>query len=204
MTYRPPENADNGFKDPAAIPDGYVFRDQRGRYPWWVKSVDQITTPVDVSAWERTKTNKILMMLGPEREESLARKKPARRRMIEKMLNNEPGNRLQDFALHYASETYFAAGVDMFNVGFILEFLNIHKAVGSLIHPPEELGVARWEGSELEASAMLEAAAIHLGASQVGFTALNPWWLESNVYVDPGVEKIKTTEDGRVLVPESM
>jgi hypothetical protein len=42
--------ANNGFKDPAGIPEGYVFRDQRGRYPWWVKSVDRITTPVDVAA----------------------------------------------------------------------------------------------------------------------------------------------------------
>jgi reductive dehalogenase len=196
--------ANNGFKDPAGIPEGYVFRNQRGRYPWWVKSVDRITTPVDTATWERPSTNKILMMLGPDREKSAAKEKSARQRMIDKMRNNEPGSRLQDFALHYASETYFAAGVDAFNVGFILEFLNIHKAVGTLIHPPEELGLPRWEGSESEASAMLEAAAIHLGASQVGFTALNPWWLESNVYVDPGVEKIKTTEDGRVLVPESM
>lgn len=195
---------DNGFKDPVTIPHGFVFRDQKGRYPWWVKSVDKITTPVDVSTWERKTTDKIQMMLGPDREESVAKEETARRRMIDRMRNNEPGSRLQDFALHYASETYFAAGVDAFKVGFIFEFLNIHKSLGKLIHPPKELGVPRWEGSPLEASAMLEAAAIHLGASQVGFTALNPWWLESNVYVDPGVEKIKTAEDGKVLVPEKL
>ena len=192
------------FKDAATIPEGFVYRNQKGRYPWWVKSVDKITTPVDMSKWEQTKTHKILMMLGPERDQGLALEKKARQRMVEKMINNEPGARLQDFALHYASETYFATGIDIFNVSFIAEFFKIQEAVRNLIHTPEELGVPRWHGTALEASAMVEAAGIHLGAAQVGFTALNPYWLESAIGIDPKAEMIKRTEDGRTLIPEKM
>ncbi|MBU4315855.1 MAG: reductive dehalogenase [Proteobacteria bacterium] len=194
--------AEKIFKDAATIPEGFVYRDQKGRYPWWVKSVDKITTPVDMSQWEQTKTNKILMMLGPEKDQGLAMEKQSRQRMIEKMINNEPGSRLQDFALHYASETYFATGIDIFNLSFILEFFKIQEAVSHLIHPPEELGVPRWKGTELESSAMLEAAGIHLGASQVGFTALNPYWLESNVKIDPDAEKVTRGKNGQTLIPE--
>jgi hypothetical protein len=139
------------FKDAASIPEGFVYRDQKGRYPWWVKSVNKITTPVDMTKWEQVKTNKILMMIGPERDQGLAMEKQSRQRMIEKIINHEPGSRLQDFALHYASETYFATGIDIFNISFILEFFKIQDAVSRLIHPPEELGVPRWQGPELEA-----------------------------------------------------
>lgn len=195
----------HGFKDPASIPEGYVFRDQRGRYPWWVKSVDRITTQVDLSVWQRKTTDRIMkMVFGPDQPEMAARLEKSRPKMIQRMKDEVPGHRLQDFALHYASETYFAAGVDLFKAGMILEFLNIRKTVGALIHPPEELGMEPWKGTELEASAMLEKAAVHLGASQVGFTALNPYNLEHMVHIDSEVEKIKSTEDGRILVPESM
>ncbi len=200
-------DVNNGFNDPATIPHGYVYRSQKGRYPWWVNSVDKITTPVDVSTWERKTTDMILMtqvMQGPLREEGLTRLEKGRARMLEKMRSNAPGSRIQDFALHYASETYFAAGTDMFTLSLIMKFLKINEIVGTLIHPPDELGVPRWEGSEKEASAMVEAAGIHLGASQVGFTGLNPWCLEANVHISSSVEKIKTTEDGQVLVPEDM
>jgi epoxyqueuosine reductase len=196
--------ANKAFKDPGTLPEGFVYRDQRGRYPWWVQSVDRITTEVDASTWERKVVDKILMMLGPENEEAKAQLEEARKRMLEKMRNNEPGGRLQDFALHYASETYFAAGIDMFTAGFITNMFDVRAAVSKLIHPPDELGVPRWEGTEEEASAMVEAAGIHLGASQVGFTALNPHWLQAMVEIDPEVEEIKTTEDGRTLVPEKM
>ena len=192
------------FDDPGTIPRGFVYREQRGRYPWWVKSVDKITTPVDASIWERKTIDKVLMMMGPQREDAKAKLERAREQMINKMRNNEPGSRLQDFALHYASETYFAGGISLFTGGFIPEFLKIHNIVSTLIHPPEELGVSRWEGTEKKASAMVEAAGIHLGSLQVGFTALNPDLLEANVFVDSVVDKIKTTEDGRILIPEDM
>jgi reductive dehalogenase len=194
---------DGAFADPGTLPDGFVYRDQRGRYPWWVRSVGRITTPVDASTWERKRIDRIMMNMGSRREGARDRAAPGKR-IIERMKNDEPGSRLQDFALHYASETYFAAGVDMFSGGFILKLLDIRAAISTLIHPPEELGVPPWKGTEEEASAMVEAAGIHLGASQVGFTALNPAWLQDTVDIDPGVEEITSTQDGRTLVPERM
>jgi reductive dehalogenase len=194
----------NGFKDPGSIPEGFVFRTQKGRYPWWVKSVNHITTPVDTSTWERKTTDKLSILYVTERQKTAATLEKARERMIEKIKNSEPGSRLQDFALHYASETYFASGTSRFGTDFKGQGQKIHEIVGTLIHPPEDLGLTRWEGTEKEASALLETAGIHLGASQVGFTALNPYWLEKRVRVDPDVKEIRTTEDGRTLVPESM
>jgi reductive dehalogenase len=197
--------ARNPFKDPGAIPEGFVYRSQKGRYPWWVKSVDKITTPVDASRWERKTTDAIQAgFLAATLEDVKAEHARTRERMINKMRNHEPGSRLQDFALHYASETYFAAGVDAFTNSFKPEFLQIREILKTLIHPPEEIGIPRWEGSEEEASAILEAAGIHLGAQQVGFTALNPDWLEANVFVDAAINKIKTTPDGRILIPEHL
>ena len=109
------------FRDPGTILERFVYRDQSGRYPWWVKSVDRITTPVDASIWERKTTDKFMMLiLDPdENEKAKVRLEKARKRMLKKMRNQEPGSRLQDFALHYASETYFAAGIDLFNVAVV-------------------------------------------------------------------------------------
>ena len=41
------------LRDPGTIPEGFVYRDQRKRYPWWVKSVDKITVPTDASEIEK-------------------------------------------------------------------------------------------------------------------------------------------------------
>jgi hypothetical protein len=35
------------------IPEGFVYRDQSKRNPWWVKSVDRITTELDESTIQR-------------------------------------------------------------------------------------------------------------------------------------------------------
>ena len=56
------------FGDPGTLPDGFVYRDQKGRYPWWVRSVDRITTPVDASTWERKRIDRIMMNMGSRRE----------------------------------------------------------------------------------------------------------------------------------------
>ncbi|HUV44410.1 MAG TPA: hypothetical protein VMW13_06230 [Dehalococcoidales bacterium] len=43
--------------------DDNVYRDQKGRYLWWVRSVDRITTEVDESIMEKqgsTVTNRLI------------------------------------------------------------------------------------------------------------------------------------------------
>ena len=186
------------------IPNGYLYRDQSKRYPWWVKSVDRITTEIDESAWQRKVTDQIQMGLFGNPEQAKKDAKKAVKKIVERITNDVPGNQLKDLALHYASTTFFAGGVSNFEGNFITHMFAIMKAASKVIHPPEELGVPAWEGSPEEASEMVETAAIHLGASQVGFTYLEPRFLEHNVYIDSAVEKITNTDDGKVLVPEQM
>ena len=186
------------------LPEGFVYRDQKKRYPWWVKSVDRVTTEIDESAWDRKVTDKIQTGLYGDREAAKKAAEKGVEKLTERLRNEVPGNQLKDIALHYASTTFFAAGVSMFEADFIMHAVPMIKAARKVIHPPEELGVPRWEGSPEEASEMVETAAIHLGASQVGFTYLEPRFLEWNISVDSAVEKIKTTEEGRVLIPEHL
>ncbi len=186
------------------IPKGFIYRDQEKRYPWWVKSVDTITTETDDATLERKTTDQIQIGLFTPTEQDRKNAENGMAKLVGRIKDNVPGNSLKDFALHYASMTYFAGGVSMFKHNLITEMFNIHKSVSKLIHPPDELGVPRWQGSEEEASDMLEAAAIHLGACQVGFTALDPRLLEANVEIDPNVETLTPTEEGKILAPESL
>ncbi len=186
------------------IPKGFVYRDQSKRYPWWVTSVDRITTEIDETTLNRKVTDQIQMGLFGDPEQANKKAKESVKKLVARLEKEVPGNELKDLALHYASTTFFAAGVDMFEGNFITHMFPIMKASSKVIHPPQELGVSRWEGSPDAASEMVETAALHLGASQVGFTYLDPRFLEHHVSVDATVDKIKTTEEGKILVPERL
>ncbi len=187
-----------------SIPEGFVYRDQSKRYPWWVKSVDCITTEIDESVLERKVTDQILNSLFGNPEKAKADAGKAVEKITERIKNDIPGNQLKDLALHYASTTFFAAGVSMFEGNMIMHMQQIKEAASKVIHPPEEMGLPKWSGSPEEASEMVEAAAIHLGAAQVGFTYLEPRFLAHNVEIDPSVEKIKTSPEGKILVSEKL
>jgi epoxyqueuosine reductase len=186
------------------IPKGFVYRNQSKRYPWWVKSVDRMTTEIDESKLNRKVTDQIQMGLFADPEAAGKKAKESVKKIVARIEKDASGNELKDLALHYASTTFFAAGVSMFEGNFITHMFPIMKAVSKVIHPPDELGVPKWQGSPEEASEMVETAARQLGAAQVGFTYLEPRFLEHNVHIDSSVEKIKTTDDGRVLVPEHL
>jgi epoxyqueuosine reductase len=186
------------------IPSGYVYRDQTKRYPWWVKSVERITTPIDEAAWSRKVTDLTQKRLLGEPEIAKANAKLAVEKITDRIRKELPGHQLKDLALHYAATSFFAAGVSKFEGNFIMHFRPMMQAALQVIHPPQELGVDRWQGSPEEASQMIETALLNLGASQVGFTYLEPRFLEHNVSIDPKVENISNMEDGRVLVPENL
>ncbi len=186
------------------IPDGFVYRDQSKRYPWWVKSVDRITTEIDESTFQRKVTDMIQMRLFTEPKKAQADAKEAGEKIVERIKNDVPGNQLKDLALHYASTTFFAGGVSMFEGNMIMHMMQIMDAASKVIHPPQEMGLPNWSGSPEEASEMVEAAAIHLGAAQVGFTYLEPRFLEHNVEIDPSVKKIKTSPEGKIRVSDKL
>ena len=50
-------------RDPGAILEGFKYRDQGRRYPWWVKSANRFTVETDTSTMEKPTTHIILMKL---------------------------------------------------------------------------------------------------------------------------------------------
>ena len=183
------------------IPEGFTYRDQSKRFPWWVKSVDRITTETDDAAAERPE-DVIYSLFGKGAVKGTPNGNARNRAvLIDKINGNVPGSRIEDVSLLFASGTYFAGGVTLDGIGFD-GIERIAEIVSVQIHPPQELGVERWEGTPEEASKMVETAAIHLGAAQVGFTALNPLWLPPFIRLDPNLEDVEKTGNSVRAVPE--
>jgi reductive dehalogenase len=190
-----------GSSDSGTIPDGFIYRDQRKRYPWWIKSVDKVTTETDDSIAE-SPTDVVFSLLAKRiikgSPKWVARNREA---LIEKIKNNVPGSHLRDVALLFASGTYFAGGATLDGRSFD-GIERIAEIVSVQIHPPDELGVPRWEGTPEETSKMVGTAAIHLGAVQVGFTVMNPLWMTPNIRFDPNLEEIERMGRFVTAVPE--
>jgi reductive dehalogenase len=180
---------------------GFKFRDQRRRYPWWVKSVDKMTTETDDSMARKPGMPLYGLRQFKNNDEHLAQTARGRARLSENIKANVPGWRIQDVSLTFAAGTYFAGGYTLDGT-YYDGMEKIAKIVSMQVHPPDKLGVPRWKGSEQEASEMVEAAAIHLGAAQVGYTAVNPTWLPDSMVFDPSVENITVSKDWKTLMPE--
>lgn len=181
---------------------GFKYRDQRKRYPWWVKSVERMTTETDDSLATKRHSMPIFGVVQfKDHEEYLALAAKGYAKLRENVINRVPGWRIQDISLIFASGTYFAGGYTL-DGNYYDGMEKIAKIVSVQIHPPDKLGVPRWEGSELEASDIVETAAIHLGASQVGFAAVNPLWLPASVRFDPEVDRITMSKEMMMLIPE--
>lgn len=194
-------------KPPVQTPEdeSIVYRDQKRRYPWWVKSVEAITTETDDSRLEAPDGS------GPAASgngQTRTRKEPSFEEItaytVEGIRENIPGRTLPDLALHYSAATYMhytvgSLGDPRFNpLPGIGEIQNTWK-----LHPPQSLGLPAWEVSPVEAADVVEAAGIQLGAAMVGMTTMNPKWLNAGVVVDADAEQI--TNDGmNTLVPERM
>lgn len=188
------------FRDPGTIPEGFVYRNQRKRYPWWVKSVDKITVQTDASEIEKPTTNMIIMAIMRRLEDP---ETPTQRNtLIKKIKSGTPGFSLPDVSLEFASQTYFQSGIDI-DGNVIQGFREIRAKIDDQVHTPEELGVETWQGSEEKASAMIEKAAIHLGAAQVGFTALDLTWLGPQVKISSDVEEPTVSSEQGIIFPPS-
>jgi reductive dehalogenase len=180
---------------------GFKYRDQRKRYPWWVKPVEKMTTETNDALAKKPGMPIYGLVQFQNHEEYLALAAKGYERLRDNIRNHVPGWRIQDVSLIFASGTYFAGGYTL--AGDYYDGMEkIANIVSVQIHPPDKLGVSRWEGSELEASDMLETAAIHLGASQVGYAAVNPLWLPESVSFDPTVDKISLSKEMKTLIPE--
>jgi reductive dehalogenase len=188
--------------DPGMNSKDVVYRDQKGRYPWWVKSVDKITTQVDETIMERPKGN-VISWVSKQPEHMIKLAISGRENYSRRVQNNEPGTRLQDVALHQAASSFWWAGGKMNNEmlsGSIMELVNLSRS--KMCVNPEDFGVGPWEGTQQEASEMVEGAGIFLGAAQIGFTQVNENWLPPNVSFDTSADEITRNEEGLQIYPE--
>lgn len=106
-----------------------------------MKSVDQITTEIDESTLNRKVTDQIQMGLFLDPEKAKKDAHESVKKIVARIEKEVPGNQLKDLSLHYASTTFFAAGVDMFKGSFITHMFPMMEAASQVIHPPEELGL---------------------------------------------------------------
>ncbi len=199
MTEEKSTASSNGFGEPGKIPEGFIYRDQKKRYPWWVKSTDRITVEVDTSKIERPATHMVQMavMRRMKNPEEPAGQRPS---IIANIKKQAPGFTLPDVSMVSASQTFWQAGINI-DGGMINEWRQIRELISGQVHNPEDLGTEPWQGSEIEASHMIEKAARHLKAAQVGFTALDLTWVRPDVEISSDVEQPSFME-GKVLIPE--
>jgi reductive dehalogenase len=180
------------------------YRDQRKRYPWWVKTVDEITTETDDSRLEKPKFHAIAhgALFEPERLEENAEK--SKEFVATGIKEDIAGRSLPDLALHYAANTYMH-----FTVGSLGDpYFNVAPGIGEIgsswkLHPPQSLGLPPWKASPERASDVVEAAGNQLGAAMVGITTIDPRWLNANVSISSEVDQV--TNDGmKTIIPERM
>jgi len=185
-----------------------VYRNQKKRYPWWVKSVDETTTVVDLERHKRMNPERLTVDLvsrfyhKKDREEVVGNKaklglpqyigfekavglaKKARENQKRWLEENTPGFRHEDWALYHAAQSVqYNLGHDFYELTEKSAFVNTCKAYG--LEP--------WKGSELEASKTVEKAAIALGASQVGFTQIDPNYLYEGASYPPEMKYVIIT-----------
>ncbi len=193
-------NAKRDQRDPGIIPEGFVYRNQSKRYPWWVKSVDRITVETNPSEIQQPTTNMIMMGLMRRLENPYEH--THRTTLVNKIKNGVPGFGLPDVSLEFASQTYFQAGIDI-DGKMINGFRKLRELIDDQVHTPEELGLEPWKGSPEEASSLVEKAALHLGAAQVGFTAMERSWLGPHIKISTDLSKPTIDrEKGNLLFPD--
>jgi epoxyqueuosine reductase len=171
---------------PAEKPEPGVMADPAGRppRPWWVRTVDQPTMEIDWSKVQRFDERNgsvrgpgMANYVGQDEVDRLG--KVNAQRTKERILDNEPGYTLKDYALGAAQ----GAGVSQ-------SFLGPQKAA-----TPEERGVPRWQGTPEEAARIVRAAMRHIGAAQVGFVELDENTRKLIYSVDPDGKKLVFTDD---------
>lgn len=185
-----------------------VYRDQRKRYPWWVKRVNEPTTATDWERHRRMNPERLVLDLvsrfyhgkdraevvrkrahlglpqyiGVDKTAALAKKGLTRKkRWLEE---SSPGFRHEDWALGHAAESV------QYNLGF--DFYEL-TAKSAFVNVCERFGLKPWKGSKLEASQKIEKAAIALGASQVGFAQIDPMYLYEGASYPPEMKYVIVT-----------
>jgi len=188
---------------PRTDKNGLTIRKRKYKYPWWVKTVDKITTETNPDLMEKPGLHNIgyfvSMMLDEEVDEW---NNQAEAHVKEGIVNNIPGRTLPDLALHYACHAYMTAGsIGSFGSPRMVRAKGHKELLNYNLHPPQDLGLPAWQATPETASKTLEAAGVQLGASMVGFTTLNPDWIYPWVQRDPDVTEVKTIKGKGYKIP---
>jgi len=164
------------------------YRNQKGRYPWWVKTVDNITIETYKEQAQRPDIKKSTALysrntqradyetfmqdspviglkyhFGRDKMINLWHKKWERTKST--IQKQKPGHSLRDWAFFYGTYGNF--------LGFDFDLDEITKKT-QYVNLVERLGVDPWQGSKQEASDMIESVGKTLGASQIGITSIDP------------------------------
>jgi reductive dehalogenase len=182
-----------------------VYRQRKKRrYPWWVKTVDQITTETDKARLSKPQMNFLMHRVLVEGEKAKAAIEQSKDVVAGKIRDKVPGYSVRDLALHYAANTYQSGtigslGDPVFNpLPGLQEIQNTWK-----LHPPQSLGLPAWEASPQVAAETVEKAAVQLGSPMIGITTINPDWLSAGVEISPDVDEV--TADGMTrILPERL
>jgi reductive dehalogenase len=185
-----------------------VYRNQRKRYPWWVKSVNEPTIATDRERHRRMDAERLTLDLvgrfyhkenraevvnktanlglpqyiGVDKAAALGKKGWARQKRW--LQENSPGFRHEDWALYHAAQSVqYNLGYDFYELTDKSAFVNVCK----------RYGLEPWKGSKLEASQTVEKAAIALGASQVGFAQIDPMYLYEGASYPPEMKYVIVT-----------
>lgn len=170
----PDRTANRRLADPAG----------RSVRPWWVRTVDEPTIEIDWSKVKRYDERNgtvrgpgMANYVGQQEVDRL--EEIERRRTVERILHNEPGYTLKDYALD--------AGQDSRPT---MSFLGPQEAL-----TPRERGVPNWEGTPEEAARIIRVAMRHMGAAKVAFLELNEDTRKLIYSVDPDGKQLVFTND---------
>ena len=177
---------------------------KKRRYPWWVKSVEQITTETDDTRHVKPDMHFLMSLALVENEQAQAKIDQSKEVVARMVRDQVPGKSVRDLALHYAANTYHSSTIGSLGDPVFTDFPGLRKIQNSWkLHPPQSLGLPAWTASPQEAAETIEKAAIQLGSPMIGITTINPNWLNKGVEISPNVEKL-TFEGMKILIPERM
>ena len=186
--------------------NGLTIRKRKYKYPWWVKTVDKITTETnpDIATKPPLLTAVTYGKAMKSDEDRDASNSIGKAYVKEGLVNNIPGRTLPDLALHYALHSDMTMGSSgLFDAPRNVAISNHEELVNFNLHPPQDFGLDPWQGSPEEASRMLEAAGIQCGASMVGFTKVNPDWFYPYVKIESDIsESVMDMENMALRIPE--
>ncbi|MGA9534028.1 MAG: reductive dehalogenase [Anaerolineales bacterium] len=162
------------------------FADSAGRpaRPWWVKTVDDPTVEIDWDQVQRFDEQQGTVR-GPGLAKYVGQAEVDRidaisgKRTVERILADEPGYTLKDYALDAGQDARPS-----------MSFLGPQNAL-----TPGERGVPKWEGSPEAAARIIRVAMRHFGAADVAFLELDDNTRKLIYSHDPDGKQLIFTDD---------